>query len=271
MYFEQLKTKLFADVPYPPEMCALMTQVGTWRQFCQLRSEIKELFTFPDHQSLWQDPGYKRRRPDPIKKRDNKENFHFHSNYRALLRHYHLEKIVEENPTLKTLYQFIDQLHPAVMNLIEVIGNDLAKHVPGLPAELAKGRDLVVIRFCHYTPEPNDQILAAAHADRSGFTLHLYESRPGLQLFDLSGKWIEAPLNNKNTIVFTGYQFELATAGKLQRTWHRVIQQQPNTIENRISVVVFVPFVDTATFPEQASAHDVTPAYIREFQSRGQI
>ena len=194
MYYQQLESGLFADVPYPQTMCQLMKRVTVWREFCQLRSEIKELFTFSEHQTLWQDPGYKRRRPDPIKRRDNKENFHCHSNYRNLLEGYQLTDLVNQNQVLKKFYAFIDDLHPAVTQIIEIIGQDLAKKIPGLPDELSRSKDLMVIRFCHYTPEEQDTILAGAHADRSGFTLHLHESTPGLQLFDLAGRWINAPL-----------------------------------------------------------------------------
>ncbi len=257
MYYEQLRDKLYADVPYPTATRALMHDIITWRKFCDLPADIKAKFAFPQHQGVWDD-GYKKRRK--AEGREDKEYFHFHGNYKTILDEYSLAEYVAKTPAIAEFWEFVDKIYEAVRELIVTIGNDLERHTPGIRAELDKSRDLVTLRFLHYTPEdPNETILAAPHFDRSGFTLHLYESAPGLQLMDWDGNWLNAPIGENSTVVFSGFQLEHKTSSAIQKTWHRVINTAPT--EKRISLVAFVPFIDTYTYPEQARSQDLTPSY----------
>lgn len=258
MYYHQLKTNLFADVPYPQTTRELMKKIEIWRQFCTLPLEIKQKFAFPNHQGMWDD-GYKKRRK--VEGREDKEYFHFHANYKTILGEYGLTEFVANTPVIANFWNFVDEIYEAVRQLIVTIGKDLGEKIPGMQAELEKSKHLVTLRFLHYTPEDtNETVLAAPHFDRSGFTLHLYESIPGLQLLNWNNEWQDAPISESSTIVFSGYQLEYKTQEDIQKTWHRVAHR-PGHNETRISLIAFVPFIDTYTYPEEARSQDLVPGY----------
>lgn len=262
MYFENLRDNLFAEVKYPAGLSELMTHTKVWRAFCDLPLSLKERFVYPEHESVW-DLGYKMRKRSLG--REDKEYFHYTPKNVEFLSHYKLTGLVSENKTVANFFSFGDALYRATRDLALEIGRDLGKHLPTLPEELEKGKDMLTLRFLHYTPEKADDLsLADAHFDRSGFTLHLYESHPGLQLLDWNLQWKDASIREGSTVMFTGYQLELLSKGVLQKTWHRVVRKKEALgNDSRVSVVLFVPFVDTPTYPKEARAQDQIPSYIR--------
>ena len=239
-----------------------MKEADSWRAFCALPPSIKERFVYPEHEGVW-DLGYKLRKRSLG--REDKEYFHYTPKNAEFLSHYKLGGLVKEHNAVSDFLQFGEALYGAVRELSLEIGRDLGRFVPTLPTELEKGRDLLTLRFLHYTPErSDDESLADAHFDRSGFTLHLFESHPGLQLLDWNMMWKDAPIRDGNTVIFTGYQLELQMKGELQKTWHRVIRKKDALGSgSRISIVLFVPFVDTPSYPKEARAQDQRPSYVK--------
>ncbi len=237
-----------------------MKDAGKWRAFCALPLSLKEKFVYPEHEGVW-DLGYKLRKR--TLGREDKEYFHYTPKNGEFLSHYKLEELVKENKAVSDFFEFGDTLYKAVRDLSLDIGRNLGRFLSTLPAELEKGKDLLTLRFLHYTPErAEDESLADAHFDRSGFTLHLFESHPGLQLLNWKMEWKDAPIREGNTVMFTGYQLELLSKGELQKTWHRVVRKKDALGgESRISIVLFVPFVDTPSYPKEARAQDQTPGY----------
>ncbi len=75
MYYDKLRTDLFAAIDYPSELTALIGEAERWRQFCTLPLETKEKFTFMDHQKD-ADPGYRFR--SKKEGREDKEYFHIY-------------------------------------------------------------------------------------------------------------------------------------------------------------------------------------------------
>ena len=90
---------------------------------------------------------------------------------------------------------------------------------------IEKNKIRFTLRFLHYTNNVKDEIIAAQHFDRGLFTLHLYESHPGLQFLNLDMEWKDAPIKIGKTVVFNAYRGERLANSELQKTWHRVIQQ----------------------------------------------
>lgn len=262
MYFESLRDNLFAEVAYPRKLAELMTHITTWRDFCAFPLALKERFVYPEHEGAW-DLGYKLRKRSLG--REDKEYFHYTPKNAEFLSHYKLAGLVSDNKAAADFFQFGDVLYRAVRDLALDIGRDLGEFLPTLPAELEKGKDMLTLRFLHYTPErTGDESLADAHFDRSGFTLHLCESHPGLQLLDWNLAWKDAPIREGSTVMFAGYQLELLSKGVLQKTWHRVVRKREALGEDsRISIVLFVPFVNTPTYPKEARAQDQKPSYAR--------
>jgi isopenicillin N synthase-like dioxygenase len=260
MYYEQLRDNLYATVPYPAELTALMQQATTWRDFCALPSEVKHQFAFPDDQGK-KDPGYKER--TKTAGRDDKWFYHYMPDNDILLERYYLRPLVAQEPVLQRFFEFAATTHQLIFQLVMDIGRDLEPSVPGIVEQLDRGRNHFTYRYLYYTPPTaDDVILAAPHFDRAGFTLHLYESCPGLQLLTRTGQWVDAPIGAGQTVIFTGYRLEVATHGDLQKTWHRVVRHGPaGPEEKRTSILLFVPLVDIPAYPEATRSQDLQPGY----------
>jgi isopenicillin N synthase-like dioxygenase len=260
MYYQKLKDALLAEVPYPSKLRETMSQTSAWREFCSLPQETKEQFAFPDHQDVW-DAGYKMR--ERAKGREDKEYFHITGKNEEFLSYYGLDKTIQENAVLNDFFTFTDKVWDQASALVLEIGKELDKDIPGLYAQLVKGKDKQLLRLLHYIPKKDDDMsLADQHFDRSGFTLHLFESHHGLQYLDFNNEWKDAPIKEGETIVFNGYQMEVITNGKVQKTWHRVVRKQEyRPGETRISMVLFVPFVDTPSYPKETRSQDMVAGY----------
>lgn len=260
MYFEQLKSQLYANLLYPESMRKVMLGIKAWHDFCDLSPRQKDLFLFPDDQGTWE-PGYKRRRKS--EGREDKEYFHFHGNYLEMIAKYNLEEKVAQDPVLKAMYELVGHIRFETEKLVEIIVADLERYVPGTLADVKDSKDLLTLRFLHYDPKDSaDDNLAAAHFDRCGFTFHLYENMPGLQHLNWNNQWINSPIDSNNTVIFTGYQLQLASQNSLRNTWHRVIRRKDLlTTGDRYSLVAFVPFKHTPTYRFDARSQDQTPGY----------
>jgi isopenicillin N synthase-like dioxygenase len=256
--YEQLREKLYADVLYPSELAELMEHAPTWKAFCSLPEAVKEQFAFADDQAE-KDPGYKVR--ERAKGREDKQYYHVTAQHKDLIRKYNLEALVESNPSIKSFFEFADQVYVQASALVTQIAQELEPHIPGIMEQLGSKESRFTLRTLLYTPtNVSDMILADPHYDRSGFTLHLYESHPGLQLLDWDMQWKDAPMGPGHTIVFNGYQMERLTNGALQKTWHRVNRATPPG-EQRTSMVFFVPFSDVKKLPMDYRAQDDVPGY----------
>lgn len=262
MYFEQLSQQLFANLPYPQSMRQTIAGIQAWHHFCALPMEKKNWFLFPEDQGTWE-PGYKRRYRS--EGREDKEYFQFHGDYLEMLQKYHLTEKVAQDPVLSALYRLVTDIRSETEKLVDIIAADLERLVPGIVADVQASRDLMTLRFLHYDPQDTaTDVLAAAHFDRCGFSFHLYENLPGLQHLDWDNKWIDSPIDPTNTVLFTSYQLEVASQGRLQKTWHRVARKRDiANAEDRYSLVAFVPLRNTPTYSFDARSQDMTPGYVK--------
>lgn len=75
----------------------------------------------------------------------------------------------------------------------------------------------------------------AAHTDFECITF-LYQSAPGLEVWNPDGNWLNVPADSGKLIVLFGDMLERWTNGKVQATGHRVRRSQ----QQRFSIVMFV-------------------------------
>ncbi len=86
----------------------------------------------------------------------------------------------------------------------------------------------------NYAPEPSptdQKVGIAAHTDFECITL-LYQTAGGLELLDVNGRWLAAPVEDGRIVVM----LERWTNGVFKATGHRV----RSTDEQRYSIVMFV-------------------------------
>jgi isopenicillin N synthase-like dioxygenase len=107
------------------------------------------------------------------------------------------------------------------------------------------------MRFLHYFGErtKGDEI-AIPHADKSCFTLHLYESDPGLQYLDFGKQWREMPVSSGETAIIPGMRLQYCSQNRLKATYHRVVATAKTAKQGRFSVVLFVHMPRTAEYKE---------------------
>lgn len=105
-------------------------------------------------------------------------------------------------------------------------------------AERCSSQDLSTMRLLHYPARPSRlsarDVGIAAHTDFECITL-LYQTAPGLELKDVSGRWRDAPANPGQVVVLFGDMLERFSNGRYLATGHRV----RTSTTDRFSVVLF--------------------------------
>ena len=94
------------------------------------------------------------------------------------------------------------------------------------------------MRLLNYAPETTPaerNVGIAAHTDFECITL-LYQTAAGLELLDVNGEWLEAPVEDGRIVVLLDDMLERWTNGAFKATGHRV----RSTAEQRYSIVMFV-------------------------------
>lgn len=118
----------------------------------------------------------------------------------------------------------------------------------GFEAEVS--RSVFFVRFIHYFGDRElGAETATAHVDQSAFTLHLYESDPGLQCLTYDNKkWIDMPVSEGETVIIPAMQLQLRSKGELRALAHRVIATESTKKTGRFSAVCFIQLKDTAKY-----------------------
>jgi len=258
MYYQKLKKQLFADIEYPKSITYLIDDAEAWNNFCGLSRELKEKFSFP-HRQKEGDIGYFWR--SKSEGREDKEYFHIYPNMVEMIRADGLDDLVESNPVLKKFFDYTDKVYESVHNFALAIGGEMGKEIPALGELISGGKIRSVLRLLHYTNADDTEVIATQHFDRSLYTLHLYESAPGLQFLNYDMEWTDAPISNGKTVVFNGYRIEKLSEGDLQKTWHRVVRVGEH--KDRISLVLFVWTDVVPSYSQDSRSQDLVPSYIR--------
>lgn len=258
MYLDKLRDNLFVGVDYPKNITDLIGTANLWLQFCSLPLETKRKFEFMNHQGD-ADPGYRIR--SKTEGREDKEYFHVYQNILELANKDGNASLVNDTPALKEFFEYAITVQQAAHDFAMQIGREMGKDLPELLKLIDDGQLRSVLRLLHYTNDTDVDVIAAQHFDRSLYTLHLYESGPGLQFLNWDMQWKNAPISVGKTVVFGGYRLEQLTRGKLQKTWHRVVREA--NVKDRVSMVLFVWTNAVESYDEQARSQELKPSYLR--------
>ncbi len=240
-----LKTKGFVSLSYPANLRMAVTKaIGSWKQFCDLPTEAKKGLPYSNNAD---GVGYELKEGIG-NKADRKENFDVTTGGQKWLED-HIENI--NNPTA---LEFVEDA-TALVGIMKPIVLDFARQseeafgLQGFVDEVDGGEDAFFVRFIHYFGDRElGEETATAHADQSGFTLHLFESAPGLQCMTFDREWIDMPVSDGETVIIPSMQMQLRSQGSLKALSHRVIATPETTENGRYSAVCFVQLKKTPKY-----------------------
>ncbi len=240
-----LKTKGFVALPYPQSLRRAVTKaVASWQEFYSLPTEVKKSLPYSNNAD---GVGYELK--DGVGNRaDRKENFDIATGGGEWL-YKHSENI--HNPVV---LDFIESA-TALIAIMKPLVRDFARQaeqalgLEGFAQEVAESEDAFFVRFIHYFGDRKvGDETATAHADQSGFTLHLFESAAGLQCMTFDGKWIDMPVSEGETVIIPSMQMQLRSHGELKALSHRVVATEKTAVEGRYSAVCFVQLKKTPKY-----------------------
>ncbi|MBI4449967.1 hypothetical protein HY634_02830 [Candidatus Uhrbacteria bacterium] len=245
MNIEDLKHRGFVTLKYPSELRGRVQEaMASWRRFCDLPDAQKALLAGGDRLN---DFGYMRRR-DTGATADNKELFHATKREMPVLAD-RARAIADERAVqfIHAVDQLITSIEPAVASFAALVEHRYG--LAGFEQAVKTSVDRWVFRYLHYFP---GETLANAHADRGGFTLHLFESAPGGEYLDLHKRWQPWPVSEEETIIFPGMVLQHRSRGDLKALWHRVVSTEATKASGRFSMVVFVDLRHTHRYNDGA-------------------
>ncbi|MDO8582672.1 MAG: 2OG-Fe(II) oxygenase family protein [bacterium] len=243
-----LQTKGFVAVTYPTDLRqAVERAVGAWKDFCALPEKAKQEFPYSNNAD---GVGYELKEGVGAKA-DRKENFDVTVGGKDWL----TQNAVRIGNT--AAHEFTDNA-TALVRIMKPIILDFARKtekdfsIENLTDEVDSGEDVFFVRFIHYFGDRAEgEETATAHADQSGFTLHLFESAAGLQCLTFDKKWIDMPVSAGETVIIPAIQLQLRSHGALTALCHRVIATEETAQKGRYSAVCFVQLKGTPKYDKE--------------------
>lgn len=245
----ELQASGLVNVNYPDDLReSVENAVASWKEFCQLPREEKCAFRFLED-NHGDGAGYELKE-EAVAKKDLKENFHI-----TLFQYPRLADIANTRtfPFLNDAKVLLDKMEPLILQFAKEIGVD----------EVEESKPYWILRYLHYFGDQQEGVeIAAPHADKGGFTLHLYESDEGLEHYCINDRtWKPMPVNPKQTVIIPAMQLQLKSEGQFKALYHRVIATEKTAKTGRFSMVCFIPFQKTPMYNKRAhgrmQTHDV--------------
>lgn len=245
------------QVDYPDDLrITVENAITSWKDFCCLSRQEKNAFTFLED-SHGDGAGYELKEEAGSKK-DLKENFHI-----TLFQYTRLANIANSRtfPFLNNAKDLLDQMEPLILEFANQVEKEFG--LGGFMQEVQACKPYWILRYLHYFGDQKEGAeLAAPHADKGGFTLHLYESDEGLEHYCINeGKWKAMPVDHKQTVIIPAMQLQLRSRCHLKALYHRVIATKKTARLGRFSMVCFIPFQSTPMYNKtgrgRMQTHDV--------------
>lgn len=243
-----LATKGFVSIPYPPELRRKVRgAMDSWKAFCALPALEKLKLSGGDRKK---DFGYMfRQNTGP--RADRKELFHATlPNLSALYEQAELVKQSEATAFIGATDTLLEAVSPFISDFAKSVERTYGLN--GFPNEVSTSRRLWTLRYLHYFANnaSKGDVLAHAHADRGGFTLHMDEDSPGGEYLSFDGQWRPFPLTEKETIIFPSLVLQHRSKGWLKALCHRVVATAETAGKERFSMVAFIDFSDSVRWDD---------------------
>lgn len=254
---QELRDFGLIHIDYPDDLReAVEKAVASWKSFCHLPREEKCAFVFLEDGHS-DGAGYELKEESGSKK-DLKENFHV-----TLFQHARLAEIANNRtfPFLNDAKILLDRMEPLIFQFAKNVEDEYG--IEGLLEEVKSIKPFWILRYLHYFGDQQEgQEIAAPHADKGGFTLHLYESDEGLEYYCIAERaWKAMPVDEKETVIIPAVQLQLWSKGELKGLYHRVVATEKTAQIGRFSMVCFIPFQNIPMYNKKAygrvQEHDV--------------
>lgn len=240
-----LKSKGFVAMAYPLDLRAAVAKaVASWKAFCDLPIETKKGLPYSNNAD---GVGYEFKEGTGTKG-DRKENFDATILGQRWLEH-NASKIgaPEALNFIQDAVSLVVAVKPTIMEFARLAESHFG--LPGFANEVEESKGAFFIRFIHYFGDrKTGEETASAHADQSGFTLHLFESDPGLQCLTYGNEWIDMPVSEGETVIIPSMQMQLRSKGELRALCHRVIATPDTAKSGRYSAVCFIQLSKTPKY-----------------------
>ena len=238
-----LATRGYVNVTYPEELRAgVKNAVAAWEAFCALPEETKRMVSYSGDGNV-SGVGYELKLESGINK-DLKEDFHVRETERDLI-------IGEARKAGSIAVKFVETglaLNELVAPVLAEFANAVEKQfaMPRFAADVAVKQPRALFRFLHYFGDRKiGDELAVPHVDKGGFTLHLYESHPGLEYLSFKRAWEPMAFTENETAIIPAMRMQLRSENRLKSTCHRVVANAETAVAGRFSAVCFVDFART--------------------------
>lgn len=244
-------------VTYDPILrVAVEDAMIAWKAFTELPNDCKVRFGYVAD-SKTSGNGYELK----LEGVDRKEDAHL----RVIARDELLRDAAKADPELGPA--FVDaalNVNGLMTDMVRGVARTIEQEyeIPGFEEDVMACQPTWLLRFLHYfgDRQPGDEI-AAPHTDKGGFTLHLYESHPGVEYLDYETReWECLPLSHDQTVVIPGMGLQNRARCKLRALVHRVVATEDTAATGRYSAVCFFNFNNARYFdksrfgPQQAYA-----------------
>jgi isopenicillin N synthase-like dioxygenase len=241
---DELRDVGLVNVYYPNDLReAVEKAVTSWKDFCHLPKDEKCAFAFLED-THGDGAGYELKEEKGSKK-DLKENFHV-----TLFQYNRLAEIANKKtfPFLSNAKELLDKMESLILHFAETVEKEY--DVKGLMEEVRISKPYWILRYLHYFgDQASGKEIAAPHADKGGFTLHLFESDEGLEYYCIKTlSWKAMPVNEKQTVIIPAIQLQLRSEGELKALYHRVVATEKTARSGRFSMVCFIPFEHTPRY-----------------------
>lgn len=236
----------FVNVPYPSELRAgVQEAVAAWEKFCALPEEMKARINYSGDQNV-SGVGYELKL-ELGNKKELKEDFHVRLTEREYLEKEAAKVGAAAQEFLEASFALNALVAPVIAEFAAAVEEKFA--MPAFAADTQAKQPRALFRFLHYfgNRKAGDE-LALPHVDKGGFTLHLYESHPGLEHLTQSRTWEPMAFSTGETAIIPALRMQLRAENRLKATCHRVVANEETAKNGRFSAVCFMDFANTGYF-----------------------
>lgn len=245
---QDIQTQGFVVATYSDALrTAIERATQSWQAFCELPESEKVKVGYS---SASAGVGYEYKKGGGYRT-DRKENFDI---TRGGLEWLHAQLEHVDNNAVR---QFVTDAS-AVIKLLNPIAHDFASSVEEVfgisdfTSEVDASNASFFVRFIHYFGDriPGEET-ATAHVDQSGFTFHLFETDPGLQLLNKDLEWCDMPVPTSMTVIIPAMQMQLRSQDTIKALPHRVVATEQTARQGRFSAVCFVQLAETPKYDKE--------------------